>query len=328
MADEAKLHHTVPQFYLRGFADDAARITTVRLPGEKRYTSRVKNTAAINRFYSIDGHPKGADAFEKALSDLEGSAASILRMIERGTWPLSEEQRGALATFLVVQYLRGPDHRRTLEYLGGQMISLEAATIGRENVQDWVKDRYGLELDEDEAEAVWQQASQPGGPPVTISPVEHIKEILQTAQELLKYVWCRPWTLIRFGRRSLITSDSPVGLVPRPGSGPGWGVGFLTAWGITFPLTRRLGLVMGDVESLAKANVPMERVRAGKLDRVEPATTRLAMFINDVTVHSASEYLYHHPDDGAALPSPLPEPTLTNIVGPSPEALAQLFSID
>ena len=45
---------------------------SLRLPGEKRYTSRVRNTAATNRFYSIDGHPDGADAFEKALSLLEG----------------------------------------------------------------------------------------------------------------------------------------------------------------------------------------------------------------------------------------------------------------
>jgi hypothetical protein len=28
LGEVAKLHHTVPQFYLRGFASDAARITT------------------------------------------------------------------------------------------------------------------------------------------------------------------------------------------------------------------------------------------------------------------------------------------------------------
>lgn len=63
----------------------------MRLPVEKRYMSRVRNTAATNRFYSIDGHPDGTDAFEKARSLLEGNAASALRAIEEGAWLLSEE---------------------------------------------------------------------------------------------------------------------------------------------------------------------------------------------------------------------------------------------
>jgi hypothetical protein len=44
VTEVAKLHHTVPQFYLSGFATDSKRITTVRLPGDKRYTSRIKNS--------------------------------------------------------------------------------------------------------------------------------------------------------------------------------------------------------------------------------------------------------------------------------------------
>ena len=50
MGEVAKLHHTVPQFYLRGFASDAARITTVRLPGDRRYTQVIKKTAPTNHY--------------------------------------------------------------------------------------------------------------------------------------------------------------------------------------------------------------------------------------------------------------------------------------
>ncbi len=152
MADVAKLHHTVPQFYLRRFANESERITTVKLPGEKRHTSRIKNTAAINRFYSIDGHPDGADVFEKALGDLEGDTASILWHIIDNGWPLSEEQRTTLATFMAIQFLRGPDHRRTLEYVAAQMTKLEVQFTGRDNVKSWVQNRYGVEIDDDEAE--------------------------------------------------------------------------------------------------------------------------------------------------------------------------------
>lgn len=316
MAHEAKLHHTVPQFYLAGFADDSARITTVRLPGEKRYTSRVRNTAATNRFYSIDGHPDGADAFEKSLSLLEGNAASVLRVIEEGTWPLSEEDRLTLATHMAVQYLRGPDHRRTLEYLAAQMTRLEVQFTGRDNIKQWVEKRYGVEVDDDEAETLWQQATQPTGPPITLAPIAHIEQIINGADELLPYIVSRPWKLIRFDRRSLITCDQPVGLVPAEGNKPWQGVGFATAWGITFPVTRKLGLLMSDVTPMIEFQYPVERVRAGKLDSSESGTTAMETFINESTIRSASEYLYLHPDDESFLPSKLPEPTLSNFVSP------------
>ncbi|MGQ4597610.1 DUF4238 domain-containing protein [Nocardia sp. R6R-6] len=124
----------MPKFYLRGFADHRAWITTVRLPGEKTYTQSIDKSAAINHFYSIDGHPDGSDVFEKALSDLEGS--DCFRAIEAGDWPLSEEQRVTLAMFLAVQYLRGPDHRRSMEYLAAHIARLKVEVTGRDNVAD------------------------------------------------------------------------------------------------------------------------------------------------------------------------------------------------
>jgi hypothetical protein len=319
VAGEAKLHHTVPQFYLRGFADAAERITAVRLPGDKRYTSRIRNTAATNNFYSIDGHPDGTDAFEKALSQLEGDAASVLRVIVGGEWPLSEDRRTGFATFMAVQHLRGPDHRRTLEYLAAQMTRLEVQVSGRENVQQWVQERYGVEVDDDEAEVIWQQATQASGPPISLAPIAHIEQIVHSAIQLLPYMVSRPWKLVRFSRRSLITCDSPVGLVRDPDSEPWRGVGFATAWGITFPLTRKLGLIMSDVKPMIEFDYPVERVRAGQLDSVEAGTTATEKFINESTVRSASEYLYFHADDGNFLPSPLPEPRPSNISGPGLE---------
>lgn len=313
MGEVRKLHHTVPKFYLRGFADHREWITTVRLPGDKSYTQSIDKSAAINHFYSIDGHPDGPDVFEKALSDMEGAAATVLRTIEGGKWPLSEDERGMLAMFMAVQTLRGPDHRRSMEYLAAQMTRLEVHFTGREKVQQWVQDRYGVELDEQEAEAVWQQATQPGGPPITFTPIAHIAQIVDNAVELLPYIVSRPWQLVRFSRRSLVTCDAPVGLVPAADMQPWEGVGFATAWGITFPLTRRLGLVMSDVKPMIEAGYPVERVRAGHVDSVERGTTAMERFINESTVNSASEYVYRHPDDADCLPDPLPEPQLSSL---------------
>lgn len=316
----AKLHHTVPQFYLRGFANDDDRITTVKLPGDRPFIQKIGSTAAINHFYSIDGHPDGPDAFERALSKLEAGAADVLRVIVDGAWPLSAEQRLTLSTFLAVQHVRGPDHRRTMEYLAAQMTRLELTYTGRDNVQRWAERRYGVELDEDEAEELWQRTTRPEGPPFTMTPIAHIAQIIESANKLLSYIVGRPWTLVQFNRRPLVTSDSPVGLMPAQGTAPWEGVGFATAQLITFPLTRKRGLIMGDGMLFAERGIPVERLRVGEADETEPGTAAMARLINDLTVHSASEYVYHHPDDGDALPSPLPGPTLSNLSIPGHDA--------
>ena len=104
-----------------------------------------------------------------------------------------------------------------------------------------------------------------------------------------------------------------MGLIPAEGAEPWEGVGFLTAQLITFPLTRKLGLVMADAMPFAEANIAIGRLRSGEADGTESGTTSMAKLINRSTVYSASEYLYHHPDDVSALPSSLPEPRRSNL---------------
>jgi hypothetical protein len=84
LADQAKLHHTVPKFYLRGFADDDKRIVTVRLPGVKSYTQVIDKTGATNHFFdtvyypSLDhvaGRPYGL--WVHGNNDTVGAAAAV-----------------------------------------------------------------------------------------------------------------------------------------------------------------------------------------------------------------------------------------------------------
>ncbi|SCK09390.1 hypothetical protein H181DRAFT_00461 [Streptomyces sp. WMMB 714] len=81
----------------------------------------------------------------------------------------------------------------------------------------------------------------------------------------------------------------------------------MTAWGITYPLTRKLGLLLSDPMVFADA-IPVEAVRAGKCDLVKSGTTALEKFFNRITVASASQWLYHHPEDRGFMPEELPAP--------------------
>ena len=106
----AKRHHTVPQFYLRGFAD-GERIATVRMPGDQPFVQSVRKAASEMNFYSIAGHEDGPDVFEKLLSSIEGEASRVFGHIADGTWPLEQEDRWTLAHFIALQAVRGPEQR-------------------------------------------------------------------------------------------------------------------------------------------------------------------------------------------------------------------------
>ncbi len=162
-------------------------------------------------------------------------------------------------------------------------------------------------------ERLWQQAIRREGPPIERPKVEHIKQMIELAGELHKYIVGRPWTLVQFDRRSLITSDAPVGLVGDAQDEPWMGVGYMTAWGITFPLTRKLGLLMSSPEPLIELKIPVEQTHQGVADTTQRGTTQLERFFNYHTVANASEWLFHHPDDEKFVPEQLPEPNRVTV---------------
>jgi hypothetical protein len=301
----SRRHHTVPLFYLRGFAD-ADTLLTVQLP-DRRFKQSVRNVSVANDFYALAGHEDGDDVLERAMSEVEGNAAAVIRKIEGGVWPLEQEDRETLAFFIALQSTRTQSQRRTADSLAAQMARLQIGAGGLALFKRQLEESIDGVTD-DMVDRMWAQAMRPEGPPIRVRNVEFAQQMLETAAELVRYLSGRPWVLVRFDRRSLITSDHPVSLVRRTDSLPGEGVGYATAWGITMPLTRKLGLIMGDPTSIMNA-VPVERVWAGELDAVDAVgTTKSEQFLNLHTISSASTQLFLHPGDERFLPEALPDP--------------------
>ncbi|WP_300266121.1 DUF4238 domain-containing protein [Microbacterium sp.] len=319
----AKRHHFVPQSLLRGFATDSEQITAVRLNDEHSFSTSVRKAAAQNHFYRVDVEGQEPDAFEKILSGVEGDAARIVRQIVEGQFPLDPDDRMALAYFIAIQVVRGPDTRRDLEHTAAQVIRMQVGAGGRGGVKDWPKRRYGADVSDEQASRIWDEVMQPGGAQYKVSALTHIKHIVSAAQSLLPCIVGRPWSIHRFKQRSLITSDVPVNLVSHPDAddededGAPWvSTGFLDAWGITFPLTRKVGLLMSDPMVVADL-VPVEHLRAGRGDMNQVGTAAMEKFFNENTASGAREWIYHHPDDVRFVPTQLPEsdPLGVQVVG-------------
>lgn len=302
----ARRHHTVPQFYLRGFAEND-QVTTVRLPGDQRFLQSVKDASVAKNFYSVAGHQGGEDVIEKELSKIEGAIAAILKKVVAGTWPLSAEDRMSLGFFVALQATRVPAQRRSAEAMAAQMLRMQIGASGKSGLRKQLQEQGG-EITDELVQSVWDLATQPGGPNLQMSNEGHIQQMVDLAQTLTKYVVGRPWVLVKFDRRSLITSDAPVGLISHPKDEPWQGVGYMTAWGITFPLTRKLGLLMGNPEAFIEGGFPVERVHRGEVDRTDFGTTAMEKLFNSTTVLNSSEWLFHHPDDEKFVPDELPDP--------------------
>ncbi len=280
----------------------------------------MRNVAAQNHFHTGE-ELEEPDWFEKALSGVEGEAIKTIKSFERGEFPLSETDRWAFSYYMALQSARGPDTRKTMEYLHASMVRLEIGAGGRKNVGRWIRRKYVVEPSPEQEDRIWEEGIQPGGPPISSTNLAHIQHLVEIAQELTSYLATRPWSLVRFNRRSLITSDSPVSLIRQPNDEPWEGVGFATAWGIAFPLTRKLGLLMSDpmvvLGGLEAGDPRVQEVRSsvlrGDIDRIEAGTTAMEKLFNEHAAYSAREYVYHHPEDAGFVPEDLPEPNLINI---------------
>jgi hypothetical protein len=321
---KAKLHHYVPQGYLRGFATEQDRITAVPLDRSRApFTTLVKNVAAQTHFHTIPDAEE-PDAFERILSSVEGDAIEIIRRMEAGEFPVPPADREALSFYLALQAVRGPDTRKTNEHLLAKLVRVQVGAGGRANVGKWIKKNLGFDPTEEQEQRIWDEATQPGGPPLTIPVMDHINHTVELAEQLAKYLIARPWSLVRFDRRSLITCDAPVSLIRNPKLEEdffGQGVGFATAWGISVPLSRKLGLLMSDpmvmIEHLEAGDPRIQEVRdailSGSVDNPQVGTTAMERLFNGHTVGSAREYIYRHPEDERFVPDELPEPTLINV---------------
>jgi hypothetical protein len=269
MPDEPKRHHVVPQFYLRGFAQDD-KLATVRLSDGKRFSSVVKKAASETHFYRlVDDYENGPLALEHALGSVEDDASEIFRRIHSGVWPLKFEERQVLSFFIGAQLLRGPRYRNALLASGASGTNFDGSAMTAVDM--------------------------------------HAHQIATLAEEWMPHLMDRPWDLVRFAEHSLITSDSPVSSIrPFDYDAKSWaGSPFAVAEEIIYPVTRKIGLLMNDKNLLSGVDRQL-LVRLGAFDRDIPGSDSLEKRFNSATAATATTFLYHHPQDVTFVPSEVP----------------------
>jgi Protein of unknown function (DUF4238) len=149
--NDPKLHHYVPQFYLRRFRDASQRLWVWDRDNDRIFQSTPRSIAAENSFYHLDLYAKqGHDplAMEKQFAFLEGEVAQItdqwLGWIRDGELgmkiPIPEPNRRLVSLFLGLQFLRTADTRDILATLssaeGVEMSESERRILHTETLWD------------------------------------------------------------------------------------------------------------------------------------------------------------------------------------------------
>jgi Protein of unknown function (DUF4238) len=137
MPEQARRHHVVSKFYLRYFANDNERVTTVMLPGDRTFSQSIGDASVQTGYYTvIDQEGQQSDAAERALSLVEAHAATAWREVAAGVWPLPDEHRGSVAAWVALQLLRGSSVRNSMSELASHALLLEVILGGRTRLRE------------------------------------------------------------------------------------------------------------------------------------------------------------------------------------------------
>ena len=277
-------HHIVPKFYLKGFSDEKAQVAVHNLETGKTHTSNVSDAALENNYFSLHGSKEeNTDSYERFLSNHEGQAAQAILKATKGYWPLPAEDREALATWIAYQHLRVKRRRVSYEETQSQIIRLLVRSSDPKVVRDWIEGNEGGPIS-DEAFA-WELSdlSKSSGPDIGLEPIQHIHLMEEIHPIAKKRVEEGSWTLFYFKKKSLVTSDTPVTLLPGETHQEWSGLGILNAASWVLPISRRLALQISFNTSMP--------------DLAVPGSSSIAKLFNAATVRTARQFLYLHPQD-------------------------------
>lgn len=243
----AKRHHLVPQFYLRRWADDRDQVFVVPRDG-KPHLSNIINAVVESGFYTVDVATGPTDEVETRLSEIEGQLAPAIARTVDGAWPISDEDRGALANFAALQLGRGWQLRSMLNEGTDKMIKLVAQMYAShpDALKAKIAEAQGREPSDEEVAEVARFMSS-GEFNVRPHRNEAVLAAFETASKLVDPLFGMTWdvAVAEPSTCGFLTSDHPAALWRMEGTAPQWqGVGIATCDEITMPLSRNCAVIM------------------------------------------------------------------------------------
>src|ERR1043165_1038029 len=152
-----KLHHYVPQLYLRNFANNRKQVTAVDRKEGKTYPSNISNVAAETHFYaSQEESGEWSVKFEESLSKFEGMIApAITSVVKDDVFPPSDEHRHLLALFIASQWARTPRERDQMAQSADWLMKTHIAMGGKDQLREAMT-AMGFDATDEDVDEEWR----------------------------------------------------------------------------------------------------------------------------------------------------------------------------
>lgn len=252
MPNEPKLHHFLPEAYLRRFADERGDLWVIdRKQGIVRRQSP-EVTAAERELYTLEDERGERDRrVESALADLvDGPGQHAIRVLDEGG-RLGGEDAGKLAIFVSGLYVRTPafreQHRQLAEQIRDSLIrgGVEpAAEPLPESHPEAQRLRAAGGVRADELLAMFNTIREERRPYQN----DFVKMMVNLVPMLADAIHGLEWFIASAPPgKAFVTCDAPVIITHPPNHSPLMGVGLTTPGSEKIiPLSSRVALLMGD----------------------------------------------------------------------------------
>jgi Protein of unknown function (DUF4238) len=289
---EPRLHHYVPRFLLRHFANDRNQLRTLDLENERVYVQSVGNAAAkrdYNTIYDDDGQRE--QIVEHILSQMEGHLATVVGMLIDGrlTAPVKAptEIRQLITSFVLVQWARTPAGRHALSSATDAKLKRQIREAGPQRLREMFDAERETPLTDEEAAQYWSILSDENAYRFT----DYTNNVVRAGFENLpaRQQQLSEWTifLVEWSRKTLLIGDQPVLTVPRGEMERIEDIGRvdpLDAEMVLVPISRRKALMI----------VPSDGIKYIYACR---GNADLANCINELGIAAADRHVFSHPDD-------------------------------
>jgi hypothetical protein len=213
-----RVHHLLPQFYMRSFANARGQVRVVARDTGREFIAKTTKAFAERDYYTVASERAEDDhaLIEGLHSRIEGIAAPIFEQLREDAFPLSAQDRSEFASFMAAQVTRGRNFREAVHNTGdriarGMLRSAADAPSGY-----WEKKR-----------AEWEASRKGPEPPPPLTGYErtmlregHFDIVLSREfvvgmsfahlDEMTVLLDAMDWRLVRFRQPCLFTSEHPV----------------------------------------------------------------------------------------------------------------------
>lgn len=245
MPERSKLHHFVPQLLLRGFAGHGERLITFDRTSGRTFPQAVSQAAASNDYNTVETADGPSDAAEQLIAtEIESRAGPGIRRLREGLWLDRDADHVAVANLIALQYLRVPAQREMSDQMATILLKLQIAAGGRNAIREALEVDGASRADE-EIEEIWRSLTAFDDWSVELPGAHHLQSSLGMLEECamaLRYGY--HWSVARWGRRTLLTSDHPVVLIRGEDHDAWSGVGLMTAGSILMAVDRHTAVIL------------------------------------------------------------------------------------